>query len=61
MKIFIELKENKLNFSIRRRLNTEQKNLPNTNVISQNELIFSNDYICSNLKIVSSFLYLLFK
>lgn len=56
MKIFIELKENKLNFSIRRRLNTEQKNLLNTNVISQNELIFSNDYICSNLKIVSSFI-----
>lgn len=56
MKIFIELKDNKLNFSIRRRLNTEQKNLLNTNVISQNELIFSYDYICSNLKIVSSFI-----
>lgn len=55
-KIFIELKDNKLNFSIRKRLNTEQKSLINTNVISQNELIFSDEYLMQNKKIVASFL-----
>ena len=42
MKIFIEIKDNKLNFRIRKRLNNEQKNLLNTNIISQNELVFSD-------------------
>lgn len=56
MKIFIEFKDNKLNFSKRTRLNTDQKSLINTNIISQNELIFSDDYIYKNKKIISSFL-----
>ena len=56
MKIFIELKDNKLNFSKRTRLNNEQKNLINTNIISQNELIFSDEYIYKNKKIIISFL-----
>lgn len=34
MKLFIEIKDNKLNFRIRKRLNNEQKNLLNTNIIS---------------------------
>ena len=54
-KILIQIKDNKLFFSIRKRLNTEQKNLINTNVISQNELVFSDEYIVTNLKLVRSF------
>ena len=56
MKIFIEIKDNKLNFRIRKRLNNEQKNLLNTNIISQNELVFSDEYLLSNKKLVASFL-----
>ncbi len=56
MKIFIELKDNKLNFCKKVRLNTDQKSLINTNIISQNELIFSDEYIYQNKKIITSFL-----
>ena len=56
IKILIQLKENKLFFQIRRRLNSEQKNLINTNIISENELVFSDEYIVSNLKLVHTFL-----
>lgn len=56
MKLFIEIKDNKLNFRIRKRLNNEQKNLLNTNIISQNELVFSDEYLLDNKKIVASFL-----
>lgn len=55
-KILIQLKDNKLFFQIRRRLNTEQKNLINTNIISENELVFSDEYIIQNMKIVHTFL-----
>ena len=34
MKIFIEIKDNKLNFRIRKRLNNEQKNLPSLTVFN---------------------------
>ncbi len=56
IKVFLQIKENKLFFSIRKRLNTEQKNLINTNVISQNELVFSDEYIKKNAKLVHNFL-----
>jgi len=56
IKILIRLKNDQLFFQIRRRLNTEQKNLINTNIISENELVFSDEYIASNLKIVHTFL-----
>lgn len=56
MKLFIEIKDNKLSFRIRKRLSNEQKNLLNTNIISQNELVFSEEYLISNKKLVASFL-----
>jgi len=56
IKILIQLKDNKLFFQIRRRLNTEQKNLINTNIISENELVFSDEYIIQNMKLVHTFL-----
>lgn len=56
IKILIQIKENKLFFSIKKRLNTEQKSLINTNVISQNELVFSDEYIIQNVKLVHTFL-----
>jgi sortase B len=55
MKVLIQIKDNKMCFSIRKRLNNEQKNLINTNVISQNELVFSDEYILANIKLVRSF------
>ncbi len=54
-KILIQIKNNRLCFSLRKRLNTEQKNLINTNVISENELVFSDEYIEANIKIVHNF------
>jgi len=56
MKILLQIKDNKLFCSIRKRLNTELKNLINTNVISENELVFSDEYIMQNIKLVHSFL-----
>ncbi|MBE6156799.1 MAG: class B sortase [Firmicutes bacterium] len=56
VKILLQIKDNKLFFSIRKRLNTEQKNLINTNVISQNELVFSDEYIMQNVKLVHAFI-----
>ena len=56
IKILIQIKENKLFFQIRRRLNTDQKNLINTNIISENELVFSDEYIVQNIKLVQTFL-----
>ena len=56
MKILFQIKSNKLFFSIKKRLNTEQKSLINTNVISQNELVFSDEYIIQNMKLVHGFI-----
>ena len=56
VKIRLQINDNKITFSIRKRLNTEQKNLINTNIISQNELVFSSEYIVQNIKLVHSFI-----
>jgi len=56
IKILLQIKDNKLFFSIKKRLNTEQKNLMNTNVINQNELVFSDEYIMQNIKLVHNFI-----
>lgn len=56
LKILIQLKDNKLFFQVRKRLNLEQKNLMNTNVISENELVFSEEYITQNIKLFHTFL-----
>ena len=54
-KILLQIKDNKLHFLIKKRLNTEQKNLMNTNVISQNELVFSDEYILQNKNLIHLF------
>ena len=56
MKILIKIKNNRLQFINKKKLNTEYKNMLNTNVISNNELVFSDEYILLNQKIVITFL-----
>lgn len=56
IKILLQIKNNQLYFQIKKRLNSEQKNLINTNIISQNELVFSDEYIIQNIKLVHIFL-----
>ena len=55
-KILISIKNNLLHFSYRTNINKEQNNLLNTNIISDNELVFSEEYIHENEKIVSLFI-----
>lgn len=55
-KILIKINKNSLVFSYLENATTSMKNLLNTNVISNNKLVFSTDYILQNTKIVSSFL-----
>ena len=54
-KIAVIIKENSLYFKYRIKKLTEP-NLLNTNVISNNELVFSDEYILENKKIVSLFI-----
>lgn len=54
-KILINIKEECLNFSYKSSINKEQGNLLNTNIISDNELVFSEEYIKENQKIVALF------
>ena len=55
-KLLIKIKDNALVIKERKKLSTEYKNIINTNVISCNELVFSDEYILDNPKIVSAFL-----
>ena len=55
MKILVKIKDNKLSFLNRKKLNYEYKNMLNTNVISNDELVFSDEYIRKNYKILSAF------
>ena len=55
-KLLIKIKDNALIIKERKKLSTEYKNIINTNVISCNELVFSDEYILDNPKIVSAFL-----
>ena len=55
-KILIKINDNSLIFKERSKLNSEHKSLLNTNVISCNELIFSDEYFVANQKIVSNFI-----
>ena len=54
-KILINIKDNSLIFSYRSSINKDQGNLLNTNIISDNELVFSDEYIKNNQKIVGLF------
>lgn len=56
MKILVKIKDNTLQIINRKKLNNEYKNMLNTNVISNNELVFSDEYIYANSKIVCIFL-----
>lgn len=56
IKILIQLKDNKLFFQIKRKLNNNQKSLINTNIISESELVFSDEYMVSNINLVNTFL-----
>lgn len=56
MKILVKIKGEKLQFINKKKLNTEYKNMLNTNVISNDELVFSDEYISKNEKIIYTFL-----
>ena len=56
MKVLIKIKDDKLSFLNKKKLNTEYKNMLNTNVISNDELVFSDEYIKENYKIIATFL-----
>ena len=55
-KILINIKEDYLFFTYRSSINKEQGSLLNTNIISDNELVFSEEYINNNQKIVGLFI-----
>ena len=55
MKVLVKIKDDRLSFLNRKKLNTEYKNMLNTNVISNDELVFSDEYILKNYKILASF------
>ena len=56
MKILVKIKDDRLSFYNKKKLNNEYKNMLNTNVISNDELVFSDEYIKENYKIVATFL-----
>lgn len=55
-KILITIENNNLTFSYKKSYNKISNDLMNTNIISNNELVFSDDYIIENNKIISSFI-----
>ena len=54
-KVLIGIKDCALTFSYKKSVDKISNNLLNTNIISDNELIFSDEYIEANKKIVTSF------
>ena len=55
-KILIKIKDNTFIIKEKIKLSSEYKNIINTNVISCNELVFSDEYILNNKKIVATFI-----
>lgn len=55
-KVLITIENNNLTFSYKRNYNKISNDLINTNIISNNELVFSDDYIDENIKIIASFI-----
>ena len=55
-KVLIKIKDNTLVFKERIKLNNDYKSIINTNTISANELVFSEEYLINNKHIVSTFL-----
>ena len=54
-KILLQIKNNKLLIQEKKRLKVQEKSLVNTNVISQNELLFSEEYINENKTLIHNF------
>ncbi len=61
MRILIKVKDDKLLFAIRKRLNNDDKNIINTNLISDDEIFFTDDYVKDHSLVVVSFLNALIK
>ncbi len=55
-KILVKIIDNKIYFKNRRKLTENYQNMLNTNIISDNELLFSDEYIDQNKKIVKDYL-----
>ena len=55
-KILIKIKDNAFIVKEKIKLSSEYKSIINTNVISCNELVFSDEYIENNKKIVATFI-----
>lgn len=55
-KILIEVSNDSLYFKSKRKFSDNQSNILNTNIISDNEITFTDEYILENEKIVTSFL-----
>ena len=55
-KVLINIKNNEINFSYKTNKSNISNELINTNIICDNELIFSDIYIKENYKIISSFI-----
>ena len=55
-KLLFKIKDSTLIVKEKVKLSTSYKNLLNTNVISSDELMFSDEYLIENAKIVSNFL-----
>lgn len=55
-KVLITIINNNLTFSYKKGSNKISNDLINTNIISDNELVFSDDYIRENIKIITSFI-----
>lgn len=56
IKVLVQIKDNIIYFKIRKKINSEYKSIINTNIISDNELIFSDEYILKNPKLVATFI-----
>ena len=61
MRILVKVKDDKLLFSERIRLNSDDKTILNTNLISNDEIFFTDDYIKDNPLVIISFLNSLIK
>ena len=55
-KILIELKKNSLIFEYNYKYQEHKEDLINTNIISDNKLIFSDEYIINNYNLVGLFI-----
>ncbi len=61
MRILIKVKDDKLLFAIRKRLNNDDKSIVNTNLISDDEIFFTDDYVKEHVVVVVSFFNALIK